>query len=170
MTLAAHYLRLIDRQTTGNRCDVTPLFADASAFATLLGDLSSQLDQTPFDAIAALDALGFILGAGLAVTLQKGLITMRKGGKLPVQTAVAEFVDYTGTHKSLEIRPDAIRPGMRLLLVDEWVETGAQIQAAISLIERCNGKVVGIASINIDPEARRGLEARGFKYFAVSDH
>jgi len=97
------------------------------------------------------------------------LITVRKGGKLPVRTEVAEFIDYTGSRKSLELRPDAIRRGMRLLVVDEWVETGAQVRAAISLIERCGGVVAGVASINIDRHARLDLESRGYSCFATAD-
>jgi adenine phosphoribosyltransferase len=163
------YLRLVDRQTTGNRCDVTPLFADATAFWQLLEDLKCQLTGSEFDAVAAVDALGFILGTALAVRMHKGVIPVRKGGKLPVRTEFAEFVDYTGTRKSLELRPDAIRPGMRLLLVDEWVETGAQVRAAISLIERCGGVVVGVASINIDANAKANLQQLGYPCFAVTD-
>ena len=75
---------------------------------------------------------------------------IRKGGRLPVKTVTASFVDYTNQEKSLEVRADAFLPGTRVLLVDEWIETGAQVQAAIELIERHGAIVVGIASINID--------------------
>ena len=163
------YLRLIDRDTTGRRCDVTPLFADPEAFSQLLGDLIRQFAGTEFDRVAAVDALGFILGTGLALRMGKGLIVVRKGGKLPVPADVAEFVDYTGQPKSLELRPDAVVRGSRVLLVDEWVETGAQVRAAISLIERRGGVVAGVASINIDAEAGAALTQSGYRCFAVSN-
>ena len=155
------YLSLIDTRTDGPRYDVTPLFADPEAFNSLLDDLASEFSAEEFDAVAAIDALGFILGAGIAQRFGKGLITIRKGGKLPVQAHAVGFVDYTGKSKSLELRKGAFLPGSRLLLVDEWIETGAQVNAAIQLIEMSRGKVVGIASINMDDnEGTQGLLAK----------
>ena len=162
------YLRLIDRDTTGDRCDVTPLFADPVAFSRLLDDLTGQFAGVGYDLVAAVDALGFILGTGVALRTGKGLVVVRKGGKLPVRADAAEFVDYTGQRKSLELRPDAVAAGTRVLLVDEWVETGAQVRAAISLIEGRGGVVVGVASINIDEEAAAALAAKGYRCYAVS--
>ena len=95
--------------------------------------------------MAGIDALGFILGAAIAVRLKKGFVPIRKGGKLPVQTDVARFVDYTGQEKSLELRVGAIQPRTRVLVVDEWVETGAQVRAAIELLEKQGGVVIGVA-------------------------
>lgn len=161
------YLSLIDQDTTGNRCDVTPLLADSAGFAALLDDMASLLRDTEFDVIAAVDALGFILGAGLAARMHKGLIAVRKSGKLPVRTDAAEFVDYTGGRKSLELRQDAVKLGTRVLLVDDWVETGAQAMAAITLIEARGGAVVGVAAINIDPTGRHSLVKRGLPCFTV---
>jgi adenine phosphoribosyltransferase len=161
------YLRLIDRNTSGNRCDVTPLFADPEAFGRLLEDLTGQFAGAEFDLIVAVDALGFVLGTALALRMRKGLVVVRKGGKLPVKTDVAEFVDYTGRTKSLELRPDAIAAGTRVLVVDDWVETGAQVRATICLIEGRGGVVVGVASINIDLSASAELVRLGYKCFCV---
>lgn len=144
------YLRLIDTHTPGPRYDVTPLFADAAAFSSLVADLGARFDGLPFDLVAGIDALGFILGAGMALQAGKGFLAIRKGGKLPVPVTAQEFIDYTGQRKLLEVRADALKPGTRVLLVDEWIETGAQALAAITLIERQGGIVVGIAAINID--------------------
>ena len=155
------YLRLIDRQTTGNRCDVTPLFADPDAFAGLLDDLLGRLAEVEFDLVAAVDALGFVLGTGLAIRTHKGLVTVRKGGKFPVKADAAEFVDYTGKRKSLELRPSVVVAGQRVLVVDEWVETGAQVRAAITLVEKRGGVVAGVAAINIDAEAGADLARAG---------
>jgi len=144
------YLRLIDTQTSGPRCDVTPLFADPAAFARLVDDLAAPFAAMPLDYVAGIDALGFILGTALALRLKKGFIPIRKGGKLPVAVARAALVDYSGQEKVLEIRQGIIRPGDRVLLVDEWIETGAQAQTAVSLVEQQNGRIAGIAAINID--------------------
>ncbi len=144
------YLQLIDTHTAGPRCDVTPLFADPVAFAELVSDLTEPFASTPIDYVAGIDALGFILGTAMALRLNKGFIPIRKGGKLPVAVMTAEFVDYTGEKKALEIRKGILKPGDRVLVVDEWIETGAQVQAAVDLVEGEGGIIAGIASINID--------------------
>lgn len=144
------YLRFIDTHTPGPRCDVTPLFVNPQAFAELIADLCAPFPPETIDLVAGIDALGFILGAGMALRLGKGFLPIRKGGKLPVMAATEPFVDYTGLHKTLEVREDSLRPGLRVLLVDEWMETGAQMQAAVNLIERQGGVVAGIATINVD--------------------
>jgi adenine phosphoribosyltransferase len=144
------YLELIDTNTSGPRYDVTPLFADFEAFSSLVDDMVSHFDTKEFDLVAGVDALGFILGAAVAMQAKKGMIAIRKGGKLPVETQKIEFVDYSGTPKSLEIRRDTILDGMKVLLIDEWIETGTQVNAAIELIEFQKGIVAGVATINID--------------------
>lgn len=145
-----NYLKLIDVNTKGPRYDVTPLFADFDAFSALVEDLLAPFDSMDFDCVAGIDALGFILGAVISYRTQKGFIPIRKGGKLPVDKVSTRFIDYSGKEKILEMRLDAIHPGARLLLVDEWIETGAQINAAIKLIDRLEGIVVGIAAICMD--------------------
>ncbi|MBK8934114.1 MAG: adenine phosphoribosyltransferase [Chloroflexi bacterium] len=144
------YLRLIETHTPGPRCDVTPLFADPAAFAQLTADLSAPFADMSLDYVAGIDALGFVLGAAMALRLGKGFIPIRKRGKLPVAALAAEFVDYTGQRKGLEIRQGLLRPGDRVLVVDEWIETGAQMATAVHLIEQAGGVVAGIATINMD--------------------
>ncbi len=144
------YLHLIDVNTKGPRNDVTPLFADFESFSALVDDLLAPFNSIEFDYVAGIDALGFILGSAISFRAHKGFIPIRKGGKLPVDTMSVDFVDYSGQEKSLELRADAIKPGAQVLLVDEWIETGAQVNAAIELIESQQGVVIGIATINID--------------------
>ena len=151
------YLRLIDIDTPGPRCDVTPLFLDPEAFLAMVADLAQSVEGLAFEYVAGIDALGFILGTALAVHLNKGFIAIRKGGKLPVPVVSRQFTDYTGQQKTLELRTDILKPSDRVLLVDEWIETGAQVMTAIGLLEEVQAVVVGIATINIDdnPETRR---------------
>ncbi len=144
------YFQRINTQTKGNRNDVTPIFADPQSFKQLIHDLAQPFTETPIDYVAAIDALGFILGTSLAQHFNRGLITIRKGGKLPVDVDRIEFTDYSGKSKQLEISTTALKPGDRILLVDEWIETAAQIQAAIQLIENQNATIVAIATINMD--------------------
>ncbi len=144
------YLRLIDTHTHGPRYDVTPLFADYAAFASLVADLSHPFTAAELDVVAGIDALGFILGTAMALHFKKGFIPIRKGGRLPVKVDRGEFTDYTGQIKSLELRVHALDPRSRVLVVDEWIETGAQVGAAVELVERQGGIVVGIVTINMD--------------------
>ena len=124
--MVPEYIARIDTSGRG-RYDVTPLFADARAFAALVDDLLAFAQPLSFEIVAGIDALGFILGSALAIRAGTGFIPIRKEGKLPVLTEREAFVDYTGTQKALELRPDAVLPGQRILVVDEWIETGAQV-------------------------------------------
>ena len=89
--------------------------------------------------MAGTDALGFIVGTAVALRLGVGFVPLRKGGKLPVRKETAEFRDYSGAEKALELRAEPWPRGTRVLLVDEWIETGAQARAAVELIERAGG-------------------------------
>lgn len=155
--MSKEYLKRIDTRTPGPRCDVTPLFADPAVFAALVADLCAPFATREIDYVAGVDALGFILGTAMAIRLGKGFIPIRKGGKLPVAVSTAAFVDYSGQPKTLELRRGSILPGQRVLLVDEWIETGAQMEAAARLVEAAGGVVAGMATINMDdnPGVRR---------------
>lgn len=161
------YLRLIDTNTCGPRYDVTPLFADYAAFMALVDDLATQLGGLACDLVAGIDALGFILGTALAMRLGTGFLAMRKEGKLPVAADAQSFVDYTGLTKTLELRRGALRAGTRVLLVDEWIETGAQMWAASALIERQGGIVAGVATINLDDNERTAALRARYPCFSV---
>ena len=144
------YLDLIDTTTTGGRYDVTPLFGNYHAFSALLDDLLELCREIEYDTVVGIDALGFILGSAIAVRAGKPFVPIRKGGKLPVEVHKASFIDYTEKEKSLEIRPDALTSQNRVLLVDEWIETAAQVKAAIGLIEGLDAEVAAVLSIAID--------------------
>jgi adenine phosphoribosyltransferase len=144
------YLRLIDRSKLHyKRSDVTPIFADPAAFRALVDDLVAPWanDQPPVERVVGTDALGFIVGTALALKLGVGFVPVRKGGKLPVKHERVAYRDYSGTEKIFELRADPWPPGTRVLLVDDWIETGATAKAAVELIERAGGVVVGIAAI-----------------------
>jgi len=144
------YLSLINEQTNSARCDVTPIFKDREAFAELVFDLIAPFVGESIEYVAGIDALGFVLGSAMAVRLQKGFIPIRKEGKLPVPADIAEFIDYSMQKKALELAEGTCKLGDRVLLVDEWIETGSQVQAAIRLLEKQGATIIGIASISID--------------------
>ena len=161
------YLYRIDTNTTGNRNDVTPLFAHIADFNALVADLVACVSDTSIDLVACIDALGFILGTAIAQELDVGILAVRKGGKLPVEADRVEFRDYTGQSKQLEIRRDILTPGLRVLIVDEWIETGAQVSAAISLIEGQGAIVAGIATINMDDNETTRLLRSKYQVWSV---
>ena len=161
-----NYLSLIDRNTSG-RCDVTPLFSHFDGFNTLVNDLIDQVPKTGIDIVACIDALGFILGTAISQKLNVGILTIRKGGKLPVTTDQIDFTDYTGLEKQLEIRQDILSEGSRVLIVDEWIETGAQVGASIKLIENQGAIVVGIVSIAMDDNEKTKYLKSNYKVISV---
>lgn len=154
------YLSLIDRDTPGNRDDVTPLFRDAAALQRAASDLAELARATSFTVVASVDALGFVIGTAVAVVSGTGLVPLRKGGKLPVIADRVEFRDYDGVVKSLELRKGALERGDRVLIVDEWIETGAQALAAASLVEGQRATVAGVATIHCDGAGWTRLTAK----------
>jgi len=161
------YLSLIDTETQGNRCDVTPLFGDHAAFNALVDDLVALVQSEPIDIVACIDALGFILGTAIAQRLEVGILPVRKGGKLPVSKDVVVFEDYSRQEKRLEIRQDMLSEGMHVLIVDEWIETGTQVSAAIELTEAREAIVSGVAAINIDVNEKTKRLMSQCKVFTV---
>ena len=157
------YLKKIDTQTSGNRYDVTPLLSDPDCFRQLIDELIEPFKNSQIDYVACIDALGFILGTAVAQKFGVGILPIRKGGKLPVEVLSENLIDYSGREKSLEIRPDILCPGNKVLLVDEWIETGSQVKVAIELIEKQKCEVVGILTINMDEnEKTRNLKKKYF--------
>jgi adenine phosphoribosyltransferase len=146
------YLRLIDRTKLHyKRSDVTPIFAEPAAFRALVEDLvapwATLAAGERVDTVVGTDALGFVVGTAVALRLGVGFVPVRKGGKLPVKHERVTFRDYSGVEKTFELRADPWPRGTRVLLVDEWIETGATAQAAVELIERAGGVVSGIVAI-----------------------
>jgi len=121
--------------------DVTTLFADPDGMA---GSVRALADAAkiyhPIDAVAGIEARGFILGAALAIELGVGFIPVRKKGKLPGETISEEYELEYGTDV-LEIHTDAVKPGARVLLIDDLIATGGTALAAHRLIERAGGAV-----------------------------
>ena len=139
------------------------------AFDALVTDLVGLSRDLAPDCVACIDALGFILGTAIARELGVGVVPVRKGGKLPVEAHRESFIDYSGSEKSLEMRHDAIQRDSRVLLVDDWVETGAQAAAAIRLIEQLDGVVVGVSTIHMDRNADTETIRKNYRVLAASE-
>lgn len=144
------YLRLIDDRTGGPRSDVTPLFANAEAFRAVVDALLERTAPLNWNIVAGIDALGFALAGALAARKGCGLVAIRKQGKLPVQALRESYAHYTGGTEALELRDGLLTADDRVLIVDEWIETGATVNAAARLIERSRAQVAGIATLHCD--------------------
>uniref|UniRef100_A0A8C6K4S9 adenine phosphoribosyltransferase n=1 Tax=Nothobranchius furzeri TaxID=105023 RepID=A0A8C6K4S9_NOTFU len=86
----------------------------------------------------------------VATTLGKGFLAIRKAGHLCVATQTQNYSDYTSREKSMEVRLDVLKPGVRVLLVDQWIETGGTMRAAIQLVEKLGASVAGVAVVAIE--------------------
>ncbi|XP_020506725.1 zgc:174895 [Labrus bergylta] len=130
--------------------DPSRLYFNSTALADCVKDLTNPFLKDTIDLVAGIDAMGFILGASVATVLGKGFLAVRKAGHLCVATETQNYTDYTGKEKTMEIRLDALKPGTRVLLVDQWVETGGTMKAAIQLVEKLGATVVGVAAVAIE--------------------
>ncbi|MGI9522676.1 MAG: adenine phosphoribosyltransferase [Hyphomicrobiaceae bacterium] len=139
--------------------DVTTLFADSQGFKATVARLSEPYRTEPVDAVAGIEARGFILGGAVADRLGCGFIPVRKKGKLPFKT-ISEDYQLEYGQDTIEVHEDAIRTGERILIVDDLVATGGTADAAVNLIRRAGGDVVGAAFVIDLPElgGRRKLE------------
>jgi adenine phosphoribosyltransferase len=147
------YLSLMAPNTKGERfawLDPTSIYINGDAYTDLLDDLVADLDGLVVDVVAGLDAMGFVLGSGLATRLGVGFLPVRKAGKLCVETDRVSFNNYSGRTQDMEMRLPAFAPGTKVLIADQWIETGGTMDGAIRLVERQHGKVVALAAIAIE--------------------
>lgn len=121
--------------------DLTPLFADATAFGQVLDALAARHEAT-IDVVAGVEARGFVVGAPLAQRMGVGFVPIRKKGKLPGDV-VAQSYDLEYGCATIEMHRDAVRPGARVLVVDDVLATGGTAIAACELVEKVGGTVAG---------------------------
>jgi len=139
--------------------DITPLLQSPSALGHAIDLLTSMNEGKGVEVVAAIEARGFIFGAPLAYKLGASFVPVRKQGKLPSKTIQAEYLLEYGA-ASLEIHEDAILPGKRVLVIDDLLATGGTMAAAIQLIERLGGQVVGVSFV-IELSFLKGREKIG---------
>jgi adenine phosphoribosyltransferase len=124
--------------------DITPLLADPIAFSTVIDLVVVHFGRGSVDKVVGIEARGFIIASPVAYHFGAGFVPVRKLGKLPWETESAEYQLEYGT-AALEIHTDAVRPGERVLIVDDVLATGGTAKATADLVERIGGKVVGLA-------------------------
>jgi adenine phosphoribosyltransferase len=123
--------------------DITPLLKRPDLMKTVVRSIADRYRECPPDCVAGIESRGFIFGSLLANELDCGFIPIRKKGKLPYRTIAASYSLEYGTAE-VEIHEDAVSRGERVVIVDDLIATGGTVKAAISLIERLGGNVVGL--------------------------
>lgn len=136
--------------------DITTALKDHETLKIMVDYLCDQFKDVKIDYIAALESRGFIFGMPMAYKLNAGFIPIRKPNKLPAETYSQEYSLEYGTDK-IEIHVDAIEEGSNVLLVDDLLATGGTAEAAVKLIKRTGGNLVGLAFL-IELEGLNGRE------------
>ena len=126
--------------------DITPLLADHDALAQTIGELADWVKSKQPDLVIGAEARGFILGAAIAAAAGCGFVPARRPGKLPPETVGASyFLEYG--ENALEVHPDLIPRGARVVIHDDVLATGGTVEAICGLVERLGGEVVGACFI-----------------------
>ena len=120
--------------------DITGILSDADGLKLTLEAFYKMLEKVEFDVVVGLEARGFLFGVSIAEHFHKPFVPERKKGKLPRETVSVEY-DLEYGQATMEIHKDAIKPGQRVLIVDDLLATGGTAKAAATLVEKLGGKV-----------------------------
>lgn len=123
--------------------DITTLLKDPQMFRKSVDALVDAVKDKDFDLVLGVESRGFIFAATLADRLGKGLIIVRKPGKLPAETIQLTYDLEYGTD-TVEMHTDAVQPGQKVLIIDDVLATGGTARAVAQLVEKAGGKVAGI--------------------------
>ena len=123
--------------------DVTSILQDPDGLKLSIDLIQEKLEGLDFDVIAGTESRGFIFGVPVAYNMHKAFVPVRKKGKLPCETVSREYALEYGT-AAIEIHKDAIKPGQKVVVIDDLFATGGTIEAAVKLIEELGGEVVKV--------------------------
>ena len=133
--------------------DITSILQDADGLHLAIDSLQDLIKDVDVDVIVGTESRGFILGMPMAYNLHKPFVPVRKKGKLPCET-ISQSYDLEYGQAEIEIHKDAIKPGQKVVIVDDLIATGGTMEAAVKLIEELGGEVVKILFL---------MELAGFK-------
>jgi len=128
--------------------DIAPLIEDGKMFKAAVDEIYNKVAGLKIDKVVGIDARGFILASIIAYKLGCGFVMLRKKGKLPFKTESVEY-DLEYGKNTLEIHQDSIKPGEKILIIDDVLATGGTVEATARLIEKLKGEVIGIAFLII---------------------
>ena len=123
--------------------DITTILQDPDGLHLAIQSMQDKLKDTEFDVVVGTESRGFIFGVPIAYNLHKAFVPVRKKGKLPCETVSMEY-DLEYGSAVIEMHRDSIKPGQKVVLVDDLVATGGTIEAAIKLVEELGGEVVKV--------------------------
>jgi adenine phosphoribosyltransferase len=126
--------------------DITPLLADPGALKEAVARIAAGFKDVGVDVVASVEARGFIFGPAVAMEIDAGFVPVRKPGKLPCETREMTYELEYGTD-TVQMHADAVKPGQKVLLVDDLIATGGTIEATAKLVEEMGGEVVGMAFV-----------------------
>ena len=136
--------------------DITTLLGDPEAFRQVVDEITDLYKDKCIESVVAIEARGFIIGAPVAYRLGASFVPVRKKNKLPSETVSASY-DLEYGSNTIEIHSDAIRPGQKVLIIDDLLATGGSAKAAAELVEKLKGKIAGIAFV-IELTSLKGRE------------
>ncbi|MCD6590693.1 MAG: adenine phosphoribosyltransferase [Candidatus Aenigmarchaeota archaeon] len=146
--------------------DITTLLLDPSAFQHAVNEMIKPFIGKKIDKVVAAESRGFIFGSVIAHKLNAGFVPLRKPGKLPYKTIKQEFETEYSTD-AFEMHEDAIEKGDKVLMVDDLIATGGTLEAAVKLVEKLGGEVVGITTL-IELTFLNGREKlKGYDVYSV---
>lgn len=123
--------------------DVTSVLQDAEGLRLAVDSMQDKIKDMDYDLVLGPESRGFIFGVPIAYNMHKPFIPVRKKGKLPLETISMEYELEYGTAE-IEIHKDAIKPGQKVVIIDDLIATGGTIEAIIKLVEQLGGEVVGV--------------------------
>ncbi|MFO7819405.1 MAG: adenine phosphoribosyltransferase [Halanaerobacter sp.] len=124
--------------------DITTLLKDGDAFQEAIDRLAQRYEEQDIDLVVGIEARGFLVGAPLAIKLNKGFVPVRKEGKLPGDKVKNEY-DLEYGSSVLEMHKDAIEEGQKVLIVDDLLATGGTVNATVEMVEEIGGNIVEVA-------------------------
>ncbi|MBD5543910.1 MAG: adenine phosphoribosyltransferase [Lachnospiraceae bacterium] len=139
--------------------DITSVFSDADGLKLAVDEMSALLTDVDFDVIAGLESRGFLFGMPMAYNFHKPFIPIRKKGKLPRETVEATY-DLEYGSATIEVHKEDIKPGAKVILVDDLIATGGTLEAAANLIEKLGAQVVKVVCL-MELKGLKGRERIG---------
>ena len=123
--------------------DITSVLQDADGLQLAIDSMIKLLDGVDFDVVAGTESRGFIFGVPIAYEMHKPFVPVRKKGKLPCET-ISQSYDLEYGQATIEMHKDSIKPGQKVVIVDDLIATGGTVEACIKMIERLGGEVVKV--------------------------
>ena len=144
--------------------DVTSILSDKDGLKLAIDSMQEELKDIDFDIVVAPESRGFIFGMPIAYNMNKAFVPVRKKGKLPRETIEQEYSLEYGT-AILQMHKDSIKPGDRVVIVDDLIATGGTIEAIIKMVEKLGGKVIRVCALIelVDLKARELLKDTDIK-------